>query len=324
MGRCESSSDRETLEEPRQTAVWLGDMTDLERPFPNANVLLDRVMDICPFPETAQRLMSLVNDDRATFDAIAAAVQCDPALATQVLRVANSAAFRPATAEPVRDLRQALVTIGISELRVMAGAMALLATFASRDELSLDLHRTSAVSGSIADAIVPASPDMARSLPLICGLLCEVGALACLAVDGPGYVALWLRTVKPASGQPWTADTAKARDQHEIQRYGITTRSIGARLLRRHQLPNDIAAAIEASPESDPNAPVLHRATSFARIATALVMEALKSQDSAVLAEQMKGVAQMTSLTELDLPDLMRRCVVAANSMERTWRATRH
>jgi HD-like signal output (HDOD) protein len=299
-------------------------MSDLERPFPNANVLLDRVMDICPFPETAQRLMALVNDESATFEEIAAAVQCDPALATQVLRVANSAAFRPAAAEPVRDLRQALVTIGISELRVMAGAMALLATFASRDELSLDLHRTSAVSGSIADAIVPAARDMARSLPLICGLLCEVGALACLAVDGPGYVALWLRIVRATSQQPWTPDATKARDQHEIKRYGITTRSIGARLLRRHQLPNDIAAAVEASPESDRAAPILHRATSFARIATLLVIEALKSQDSAALREQMKAVAQMTSLTELDVPELMRRCVLAANSMEKTLRATRH
>jgi HD-like signal output (HDOD) protein len=298
-------------------------MADLERPFPNANVLLDRVMDICPFPETAQHLMSLVNDESATFDAIAAAVQCDPALATQVLRVANSAVFRPAAAEPVRDLRQALVTIGISELRIMAGAMALLATFASRDELSLDLHRTSAVSGSVAAAIVPAALDVPRSLPLICGLLCEVGALACLAVDGPGYVALWLRTAKAATGQRWTADSPRARDQHEIKRYGITTRSIGARLLRRHKLPNEIAAAIEASPESGRDAPVVHRATAFARIATGLVIEALKSQDSAALAEQMKAVAQMTSLVEVEVPDLMRRCVLAADSMDRTLRATR-
>src|SRR5271165_3620015 len=128
-------------------------MEDIERPFPNANILLDRIVDICPFPATAQRLMLLVNDERAPMDAMAAAVQCDPALATQVLRVANSAAFRHAGMDAVRDLRQALVTIGLEELRMMAGAMALLATFATRDELSLDLHRTSAVSGAIAQAI---------------------------------------------------------------------------------------------------------------------------------------------------------------------------
>src|SRR5579883_1011709 len=158
-------------------------MDDLDRPFPNANELLDRVVDICPFPATAQRLMALVNDDTASIEAIAGAVQLDPALATQVLRMANSAAFRHAGAGATRDLRQALVTIGLEELRIMAGAMALLATFATRDELSLDLHRTSAVSGSIADAIAPPGPGLARSLPFICGLLCEVGALACLAVD---------------------------------------------------------------------------------------------------------------------------------------------
>lgn len=168
-------------------------MGDFARPFPGPNELLDRVIDICPFPATAQRLMALANDDAAPMEAIAAAVQADPALATQLLRVANSAAFRYSGAEPIRDLRQALVMIGLSELRTMAGAMALLATFATRDELSLDLHRTSAVSGSIAAALVPGAT---RSLPFVCGLLCEVGALACLAVDGPSYVDLLGRVVR--------------------------------------------------------------------------------------------------------------------------------
>jgi HD-like signal output (HDOD) protein len=160
---------------------------------------------------------------------------------------------------------------------------------------------------------------MARSLPLICGLLCEVGALACLAVDGPGYVELWRRTMQ----RPWTPDSVKARDGLEIRRYGLTTRSIGARLLRRHQLPNEIASAIEASPESGSSAPALHRATAFARIGTVLVIDALKSQDSTTLTEQLTEVAKMTSLAELDLPELLRRCVLAAANMDRTLRATR-
>jgi HD-like signal output (HDOD) protein len=297
-------------------------MAALERPFPNANELLDRVMDICPFPATAQRLMSLVNDGSSPFEAIAAAVQCDPALATQVLRVANSAAFRHAGVEPVRDLRQALVTVGLSELRIMAGAMALLASFASRDELSLDLHRTSAVSGSIAEAIAPMGPGLARSLPLTCGLLCEVGALACLVVDGPTYVELWRRTVLGKDGR-WSPEAVTARDAFEIKRYGVTTRTIGARLLRRHQLPEEIAAAIEAAPQASARSQGLHRATAFARIATLLVVEALRTKDSAVLTEQMTEVARMTSLVELEMPDLVRRCVVAAANMERVLRAAR-
>jgi HD-like signal output (HDOD) protein len=295
-------------------------MEDLERPFPNANVLLDRIVDICPFPATAQRLMLLVNDERAPMDAIAAAVQCDPALATQVLRVANSAAFRHA--EPVRDLRQALVAIGLGELRMMAGAMALLATFATPDELSLDLHRTSAVSGAIAEAIGSTGPGLAKSLPYICGLLCEVGALACLAVDGPGYVEVWQRTVR-GDGSPWSLDSLARRDALELKRYGVTTRTIGAKLLRRHQLPQEISMAIEAAPQPAPRAPLFHRATAFARVATVLVFAALRKKDSALLKAQLSELARATSLEEIGEDDLVQRCIGAADSMDRTIRAAR-
>jgi HD-like signal output (HDOD) protein len=297
-------------------------MGDLERPFPNANVLLDRVVDICPFPATAQRLMILVNDERAPIEAIAAAVQCDPALATQVLRVANSAAFRHSGVEPVRDLRQAVVTIGLEELRMMAGAMALLATFATRDELSLDLHRTSAVSGSIAEAVVPPSSGTSRSLPYICGLLCEVGALACLAVDGPGYVEVWKRTVN-SNGGPWSVEAVTGRDALETKRYGVTARTIGARLLRRNQLPAEITLAIETAPLSSPSVPLFHRATAFARIATVLVVDALRTKDPNALTAQIAEVARLTALVELEVDELVRRCVVAATNMEKTLRAAR-
>ena len=265
--------------------------------------------------------MILVNDERAPVDAIASAVQCDPALATQVLRVANSAAFRHAGGDAVRDVRQALVTIGLEELRMMAGAMALLATFATRDELSLDLHRTSAVSGSIAEVIVPPGPGISRSLPYLCGLLCEVGVLACLAVDGPGYVGIWQRTVS-GNGR-WTPEAVTARDALETKRYGVTSRTIGARLLRRHQLPQEIASAIEASPISSPSVPFAHRATAFARIATLLVVDALRTRDSAALKEQIGEVARLTSLVEVDADELVRRCVIAATNMEKALRAAR-
>ncbi len=306
----------------RTSCILARQMEDLDRPFPNANVLLDKVVDICPFPATAQRLMVLVNDERAQVDSIAAAVQCDPALATQVLRVANSAAFRHTGAEPVRDLRQALITVGLEELRMMAGAMALMATFATRDELSLDLHRTSAVSGSIAEVIAPAGPGVARGLPYICGLLCEVGALACLAVDGPGYVELWQRTVHSNGGR-WSPEAVTARDALELKRYGITTRTVGARLLRRHQLPQEIGAAIEASPLSSPEVPLIHRATAFARIATLLVVDALRTKNSTALKEQIAEVARLTSFADVGVDELVRRSVLAATNMEKTLRAAR-
>jgi hypothetical protein len=203
----------------------------------------------------------------------------------------------------------------------MAGAMALLSTFATRDELSLDLHRTSAVSGSIASATVPIVSGTSRGLPFICGLLCEVGALACLVVDGPGYVEVWQRTVT-VTGR-WSPSAPKARDDLETKRYGATTRTIGARLLRRHRLPDVIANVLEATPWQTPDAPLLHRAVAFARVATPLVAAAQAGQTKIALTEQLAAVARWISLGELAPEELARRCIAAANIAERSVRAVR-
>jgi HD-like signal output (HDOD) protein len=296
-------------------------MDELDRRIPRADELLDRVMDICPFPATAQRLMALANDDSAPLEAIATAVATDPALATQVLRVANSAAFRPIGAAPIRDLRQALINIGLQPLRTMAGAMALLSSFATRDEVSIDLQGTSAVSGSIAATVTQRLPGVTPSLPFLCGLLCEVGALACLAVDGAGFVEVWRRTVQPEG--PWNEKSAVARDDLETKRYGATARTIGAKLLRRHNLPKEIADAIEARPPIGKDAPILHRATAFARLATPGAVRAHVLANHPALVDQVRSIAKFTSLGELDAEELARRCDAAAGFAEKTLKATR-
>lgn len=294
--------------------------TDPERFTPEADKLVDRVLDLCPFPATAQRLMALANDDSAPMEAIAAAVASDPALATQVLHVANSSAFRLPGREAVRDLRLALVAIGLEPLKTMASAMALLATFATRDELALDLHGMSAISGSITSAIVPAGQGAARGMPFICGLLCEVGALACLVVDGPGYVALWRRTA--GSTAPWSPDLVSLRDDLETKRYGATSRTIGARLLRRQLVPADIATAIEAPTRNFRGAPLLHRATAFAYVVTP-VLVAHAGAPTPALTQTVGDVAALTSFVELDAAELTKRCLAACANAERALRATR-
>jgi HD-like signal output (HDOD) protein len=277
---------------------------DFHRPFPNADLLLDRVMEICPFPATAQRLMALVDDERSSLDAIG---------------TANSAFFRKVGSEPTRELRHALVLIGLQELRTMAGAMALLATFATPDEVSLDLQRASAISGSIAATSAPQFSGTARSLPFVCGLLSEVGALACLAVDGRTYFALWQHTVGAHRTSP--VEGAKAREDSELRRYRAPARSIGARLLRRHRLPDEIRAAVEAQPELGPNAPLVHRSTAFARMATPLLTG--PPVDRREFDQCIAEIARVTSLDGFAPADLSRRAIDAAVHAERALRSSR-
>ena len=97
----------------------------------------------------------------------------------------------------------------------------------------------------------------------------------------------------------------------------------GARLLRRHQLPQDIAQALEARPQAAPDDPLLYRATAFARVAAILVFGPPNSREPAVLAGTIGELAAFTSLTEFDAGELVRRCVLAAVGIERTLRAAR-
>jgi len=292
-----------------------------QRLFSNPDDLLDRVQDICPFPAAAERLMVLANDERSSIEAIAAVVAGDPALAAQVLRIANSAGFRRPGAERVGDLRRGLVAIGLEALRKMAGAMAVLAKFANADGLSLDLHARSALCGSIASALMSGASGSDRGTPFLCGLLGEVGALACLAVDGAGYLAIRTCTISVTGA--WSVNVALAREEMEVLRYGVPARKIGARLLVRHGLPEDIAAAIEAGPRQSPQAPRLHRATAFARLATPVVVTA---QGGVVLPDvslQLRELARITSLSDMAASQLERTCLLAAASAEKSLRVVR-
>src|SRR5215470_10995233 len=98
--------------------------------------LLQHIAEVCPLPAAAQRVLALCSMDEAAIPEVAEALSCDPAMTAQVLRVANSAIYaRPRT---VTTLQQAVMTLGLMELRNIAAAMSLLAAFRSREELSLE------------------------------------------------------------------------------------------------------------------------------------------------------------------------------------------
>jgi HD-like signal output (HDOD) protein len=269
---------------------------------------------VCPLPATAQRILVLANSEEASTAEISEAISCDPAMAAQVLRIANSAIY--ARSRRVVDLQQALVTVGLDEVRNIAAAMALLAAFRSPEELSLEIHSWSALSGGVARMIAVQFLPSWKGMTLVAGLLCEVGALACLAVDGPGYVELW-RTVHNRA-DPWSSVAVEARDQFEQDRYGATTRQIGAKFLRRNMIPEEIASAIEAPirARGSRGPSPLGCITMFARRAAPLLVSVFESGDLTDLPDMLHDLAMATQLGDLDREKLRDLCVSAAVETE--------
>lgn len=262
------------------------------------NELLSNIQEVCPLPAAAQRVAQLCADPKARIEQIAEVVATDPSLAAVTMRIANSSVFGRTRA--VMQLEEAVVMIGLSELQSMAMAMALLAAFHGKSELTFNFHDRSVLAGSIAKAVAAKEGKPPRREAFLCGLLSEIGAMACAAVDSEEYRKIW----EKAGSDPAVRETL------ELERYEASSQRIGAELLRRTGLPDVIASAIETDPTS-PDATALGRLTAFARFASRAVLRAAKEHDRAALAEQLaeqRDTCQITTPAE----QLAEICVQAA------------
>lgn len=133
------------------------------------------------FPDTAQHLQILLNDERAEVDQIVHAIGFEPLLAIQILRIANSTTLRNSNPQ-LSDLRAAVQRMGNRLVRAAALAFFIQKLRntddmrALRDPLNA-LWRRGVVVGAIARAL---SAHIRGSVPdaaLLVGLLHVVGRL---------------------------------------------------------------------------------------------------------------------------------------------------
>jgi HD-like signal output (HDOD) protein len=265
--------------------------------------LIDRVVTLCPIPASAQRVLSLTSDPNVEMKEVGRVLSTDPALAAEVMRLANSAAYSRSVA--ATDLVQAIMKLGLGELRQMAGAMAILAAFPTEEEFSTTLRTASVLSGTIARDIAQKTGHANVGTAYLCGLLAEVGAMACAAIDGAKYVELRRRT-----GGDWTDRAASERE-----RYGYASPSIGSALLARNNLPREIIDAVAASLDvpASMSGP-LARLTVFARHAAPTLIETAAKAEQPALDVPLAMLAKSTGLDTIAALEMSALCLHAASA----------
>ncbi|HVW26692.1 MAG TPA: HDOD domain-containing protein [Polyangiaceae bacterium] len=274
----------------------------------NVSDLLDKIQEVCPLPATAHRVAQLAGDPKTRIDQIAAILATDPALTAEVMRIANSAAF--GRSRQIAELEQAVLLIGAAQIHDMALAMGMLAAFRTKSELSFNFHDRAVVAGSIARGLADKVGIPDKGEMFVCGLLSEIGAMACAVVDSAEYAKLWQR-----------ATSHHQREQLEQEEYGATSREIGGRLLRRNGLPESVARAVESDP-SAPNAAAPERVTGFARRAAHVILEVGKGGDRSVLAAR---IGELRDELGLSVPAeaVVETCLQAAGSALAALRSAR-
>ncbi len=193
---------------------------------------LVRKIEVCELelpvlPDIASRVLALCQDQDGDPRQLGELIQRDPALAGNVLRIANSAAYAPR--EPIVSLQQAVSRLGMTtmgDLAIAASVNGKSTSIKGREE-EMRVLRTHAAATGVWSREVARQRRRNVEAAFLTGLLHDIGR------------AIVLRTV---------IDLARDATVEESVLQGLVDEfhaSVGSRLVERWKLPHWISAAID-------------------------------------------------------------------------------
>jgi len=224
------------------------------------------------FPHIVMRVQKVLGDDHADADRIIKVLGSEPVLASQIVRMANSAALNPAGAR-IADLRAAVARVGLDTVRsaTIAFAMRQLRDAPSLKGLEAQLGvlwRRSVLVASltcvVARRLTSVNPDTA----LLAGLLQGIGRLYILTrasnhrtlfADQASYQAIeqdWHLSIAAALLESWGIADEIVQAVHDSENFERDTRGapsltdvliVGTILAEHHNQPKVLQAQIHCA-----------------------------------------------------------------------------
>lgn len=182
---ADDAEDRERPELETTQEIAAPPSLELTGPFEFVRRLAGELSegDVClpSYPEVADRVRRVLNDEHTSAARVAQVVGSDPALAARVIRIANSATFNPG-AKPVTDLQAAVGRLGHELVRSVAVAFAIaqIRLAVKHPELNPQLQELWRKSTLVAACCYVLARDTKIANPdeaLVTGLLHNVGRL---------------------------------------------------------------------------------------------------------------------------------------------------
>ena len=130
--------------------------------------ILQKIDKLKPFPVVTQKLLGLLNRPDFEVDQLTAVIEEDPALASDVLRVANSALF--GALSPSKSINQAIVRLGVVSLRELIYSASLQGLFQDVGGAGRKIRDHCAVTAALVRLIANRYlPDLEDAF--VCGLM---------------------------------------------------------------------------------------------------------------------------------------------------------
>ncbi len=198
---------------------------------PSKNQILADASALPSPPMVVLELLRLVNDEDVSLGVLSDGVSRDAALAGELLKTVNSAAFGLAT--QVSRIDRAISTLGLRGFRSLLARRAMRDLVPTNcDDVTAEIRRRSVVNATLARSFAhELDPNQAEEAFLV-GLLGSLGHLALARVASPVHRAL----SEACDGWP--------REAAERELLGYSTDEVTAELMTRWSMPELVAEAV--------------------------------------------------------------------------------
>ena len=195
--------------------------------------ILDRLeqgnLDLPLLPQVASQVLTLTSDPNADASKLSSLIQQDQALATQILRIANSPAYMPRS--PIVSLQQAIAWLGLSMLAGLAFSVSVQSgvfQIKGYEKEVKDLWRQALATGLYGKEIARRIRHNVENA-FLCGLLHSIGKPVLL------HIIQDIRKSSENESLPWPVVEALMSESHV---------PVGAKLAEAWQLPEPVKEAI--------------------------------------------------------------------------------
>jgi putative nucleotidyltransferase with HDIG domain len=188
--------------------------------------------DVRPFSTVVQSLVEQVSRPDFDLSQVCKLIELDPALASRILRVANSAAYRGLGA--CASVAQAVVRIGATNISGLAMAMSAMAMFRDLGGIGRKIRDHSAGTAVVArEMAVSLGFAPLSSKVFLAGLLHDIGKLLVIQSGDRTYAELVAREMVPSSVH-----------FKELSTWGFDHGMLGAHVLKSWNIPAPIPQLI--------------------------------------------------------------------------------
>ena len=191
-----------------------------------------KAVGLKPFPAVAQHCLALLSEPDVDMRKLHETMEKDPVLASQLLRLANSAMFRPV--RPYTSLEQAIVRLGTQTVQELVASVAMFRLFQDVDGVGATVRDHCAASAAIVRVLGTEARYRGVGKTFLATLMHDVGKLMMMQVGEFHYEGL-------TEEQLGEADSVHLLEREAL---GYDHAVLGAHVLDAWHLPEELSRAV--------------------------------------------------------------------------------